>query len=304
MNKRSKLGVLTVLLVLVAGLITNFLLNAQLDVLNPAGEIATKERNLIVITALLALIVVVPVFALTGYIVWKFREGKDSKYTPDWDRSPVLETIWWGLPMAIITILAVITWNSSHQLDPYRPLASDKAPLNVQVIALDWKWLFIYPDEKIATVNYLRIPINRPVNFAITSDAPMNSFWVPRLGGQIYAMSGMSTQLHLMADQTGVFNGSSANISGRGFAGMNFKVQAVNQNQFDNWADLVRASPDNLSFAEYSKLARPSENNKVVIYAEPADNLYDSVVTQYMGVGHSLADQTYNSEGAGHAHSY
>jgi cytochrome o ubiquinol oxidase subunit 2 len=249
--------------------------------------------------------VVIPVFVLTVYIVLKYHEGnKTARYSPEWDHSRLLESMWWGLPLIIITILAVITWNSSHQLDPSRPIVSDKKPLTVQVVALQWKWLFIYPEQKIASVNYLQMPVDTPVNFQITSDAPMNSFWIPKLGGQIYAMSGMSTQLHLMASKQGVFNGSSANISGRGFAGMSFKAQAVTEQEFDSWAGIVQRSHQSLSFDEYAKLARPSENNQVALYSEPAVNLYDTVLMQYMGHSRMMPPQNYASMKVEYAHSH
>lgn len=305
MRIKGKFGL--VVLLLLTGLLAAgvYMVTANTDVLNPAGIIGEKERRLIVISFLLTMIVVVPVFALTIYIVWKYHEGNTAaKYSPEWDHSRLLESLWWGVPMLIITILAVITWNSSHQLDPARAIVSNKKPVNIQVVALEWKWLFIYPQEGIASINYLQMPVNRPVHFQITSDAPMNSFWIPKLGGQIYAMSGMSTQLNLMATQQGVFNGVSANISGRGFAGMKFKAQAVTENEFNNWADAVQHSNQALTYDEYEKLSQPSENNQVALYSQPQANLYDAVVMKYMGHGHQLPAQVNTNTETEHAHNY
>jgi cytochrome o ubiquinol oxidase subunit 2 len=253
-------------------------------VLNPQGVIAAKERSLIITATLLMLIVVIPVYVLTFLIVWKYREGnKKAKYTPDWDRHAGLEFAWWAIPGIIIAILAVITWHSSHTLDPFRPLASNKRPLTVQVVALQWKWLFIYPEQNIASINYLQIPAQTPINFQITSDAPMNSFWIPQLGGQVYAMSGMSTHLNLMADGLGTYRGVSANISGEGFAGMNFTVNSSTPEGFDQWVRVAHSSSKALSLSEYNKLARPSLDNPVAYYASSEQNLYGKVIGKFLG---------------------
>lgn len=251
-------------------------------VLNPSGEVASKQRNLIVFTAFLSLIVVIPVYAMLFVFAYKYREGnKKAKYTPDWDGSRLAEFTWWLIPGIIIFILAIVTWKSSHDLDPYKALASDKKPLNIQVVALQWKWLFIYPEQNIASVNYLQFPVNTPVNFQITADAPMNSFWIPKLGGQVYAMSGMSTQLHLSASEIGNYRGSSANISGKGFASMIFTTRVSPQDKFNQWVENTRSSQSNLSINAYNKLAQPSENNHITYYGNTQQDLYDLVVGKY-----------------------
>lgn len=255
-------------------------------VLSPAGEIARKERNLMAFALLLSALVVLPVFTMAIVIAAKYRESnhakKNLKYSPDWDRSRLFESLWWGVPCAIIIVLSVVTWNSSHALDPYRALASAKKPLTVQVICLDWKWLFIYPEQHIATTNLVEIPVNTPVNFQITSDAVMNSFWIPQLSGQIYAMPGMSTQLHLMADKTGSFYGSPANIAGSGFARMTFTAKSVSQTDFNNWIMNAQASSKELTTHAYSQLAKPSDNYPVTYYSTPMSDLYNDVVMKYM----------------------
>lgn len=261
----------------------SFLKDANIPVLNPKGIIGEKERQLLFIGVGLSLLVVVPVFTMTIFIVWKYREtNKKATYTPEWDHSRKAETIWWLIPTILIAIISIITWKSSYALDPYRQVASTNKPLNVKVVSLDWKWLFIYPKENIATVNYLVLPVNRPVTFDVTSDAPMNSFWIPQLGGQIYAMPGMSTQLNLMATSVGTFRGLSANISGSGFSSMNFVVKSTSGNDFDSWVSGVKKSSLSLNDASYRQLQNPSENYPATYYSSEQAGLYDTIVYKYM----------------------
>jgi cytochrome o ubiquinol oxidase subunit 2 len=256
--------------------------------LNPKGVIAARERSLMLTATLLMLVVVIPVYALTFFIVWRYHEGNPkARYEPDWDGNRRLEFTWWAVPGLIITILAVITWHSSRSLDPFKKLNAAEPPLKVQVIALQWKWLFIYPKEDIATINFVQFPENRPVEFNITSDAPMNSFWIPQLGGQIYAMSGMSTKLYLKASGSGRYQGSSANISGAGFASMNFIAKSFSQGDFDNWVQTVKKSHYQLGQSAYDELSRPSQNQAVSYYASAEPDLYNKVVTKYMSPGHT-----------------
>lgn len=250
--------------------------------LSPAGPIANKERALIIFACLLSLVVVVPVFTLTIMIVYKYREGRRAKYAPEVSGNVWLESIWWTIPSLLIFIVGVLTWRSSHVLDPFRPLDAAAKPLTVQVVALDWKWLFIYPDQHVASVNFMQIPTNTPVNLQITSDAPMNSFWIPQLSGQIYAMSGMNTQLHLLADKAGDYRGLSANISGRGFSGMHFTARAGSEGDFNQWVSLADRSPQRLNQAAYKHLAQPSTGNKVTYYSGASPQLYQSIIDKYM----------------------
>lgn len=255
-------------------------------VLNPKGAIAQEQFNILIFAALLSLVVVIPVFGLTFYIARKYRAGNTkAEYSPDWDHSRLAETIWWAIPIALVTVLAVITWKTAHSLDPFRPIQSDKKPITVQVVALQWKWLFIYPEQDIAVVNQVQFPVGTPVNFEITADAPMNSFWIPQLGGQIYAMAGMQTKLHLIADEAGTYNGSSANISGSGFAGMRFKAKATSQADFDKWVQSAKASPDMLTMDVYDELAEQSTDNPVAYYSSRDENLYNTIITKYMTPG-------------------
>lgn len=252
-------------------------------VLNPQGDIARQQRDLIVFTVILGMFVVIPVFIMLGLFAWKFREGNTkAKYRPNWDGDNRLEAIWWGIPIVIIAILSVITWQTSHSLDPYKKLDSNVKPVEVQVVALQWKWLFIYPEQGVASVNVLQIPEKTPINFTITSDAPMNSFWIPSLGSQVYAMSGMSTKLHLIADKPGEYRGSSANISGEGFADMKFIARATSRAGFDDWVGRVKTTSSNLDQARYDKVAKPATQDAPSFYVLKDKGLYDRIVMKYM----------------------
>lgn len=283
MNKTNKVALFVVAGLAAVATIFLMLHGNDLAILNPKGLVAEKQRNLIMFATLLSIIVVIPVFILTFTIAWKYRAGNiAARYTPDWDHNSKLEAVWWGIPCAIILVLSVVTWQSSHDLDPFKPLTSSVKPITIQVVALQWKWLFIYPDQSIATVNYVRFPAGTPVNFAITADAPMNSFWIPELGGQIYAMSGMSTQLHLVAASVGSYQGSSANLSGRGFAGMKFKAESTSQADFDRWVMEVKRSPQRLDSTSYAALAEPSQNNAPANFSTAQDDIYEQAITKYM----------------------
>lgn len=260
-----------------------YLRNRDIAVLNPKGPIAHQQMDLMITALLLMMIVVLPVFFMMFLFAWKYRAGnKKAKYTPDWDGHRIAEIAWWTIPGIIITILGFMIWRSSHDLDPYRALSSDKKPITVQVVALQWKWLFIYPEYGIASVNYLQFPEDTPLNFEITADAPMNSFWIPQLGGQVYAMAGMTTKLHLMADEPGSYAGSSANLSGEGFSNMTFTAKAGSRAEFDAWVKSLRASQKVLDMAEYAKLAKPSLDSAVISYSSTEPGLHSKVIDKYM----------------------
>lgn len=283
MKKYAKIAFAIALAVAITSVAGWFLRRHTIAVLQPAGEIGYKERNLIVFCAALSVAVVVPVFSMLGYFAWKYREGNTrAKYTPDVGGNGLAETIWWLIPTVLMVIISVLTWRSSYALDPFKPLPSKDAEVHVQVVALDWKWLFIYPDQGIATVNEAAIPVGKSVDFDITSDAVMTSFWAPQLGGQMYAMPGMSTSLHLKADKTGAYPGVAANISGKGFAGMKFTIKAMPSQQYAAWLGKVRQSPSVLTGSAYARLARPSQNNKPSYYKSVQSNLYDTIVYNYM----------------------
>lgn len=260
-----------------------YFLKEKIDVLFPNGAIALEQRNLLFVIQALMLLIIIPVYILTFIFSWRYRAGnKKAVYDPDLVDHKIAEIIWWGLPLVMVIIIGWLTWVKTHELDPYSPIASDKKPLKIEAIALQWKWLFLYPEQKIATVNYLQIPKDTPLHFEITADAPMNSLWIPDLGGQIYAMPGMNTQLYLIADQEGEFTGSSANISGKGFADMHFPVKATTEEEFQQWVSAAKNSTSSLSWEGYQKLAEPSEKNPITLYKLEDEKLFDQIMMKFM----------------------
>lgn len=253
----------------------------RFDVLSPSGAIAQQQKSLLLFALVLSAVVVIPVFTMLGLFAWKYREGGKGKHTPEWSENSALEALWWGIPIIIIVVLAVVTWRTSHSLDPYRPIASSHQTIEVQVVALQWKWLFIYPDKHIATVNKLVVPEDTPVHFTITADAPMSAFWVPALGTQIYAMNGMSSQLNLIADHTGQFDGYTTNINGKGYSDMKFVVDARTQTDFDKWTTTTASSSAKMDIATYEQIARPSTMEQKE-YALADSSLYDTIIYKYM----------------------
>ncbi|WP_366300558.1 ubiquinol oxidase subunit II [Pseudomonas atacamensis] len=273
------------LLGLVPLLGTLLLGGCNMTLLNPTGQVGLEQRNLIITATLLMLLVVVPVIVMTFLFAWKYRaSNKNAVYTPKWSHSTKIEVAVWTIPVLIIIALGYITYISTHELDPYRPIESDVKPVTIEVVALDWKWLFIYPEQGIATVNKIVFPAHTPINFKITSDAVMNSFFIPGLGGQIYAMAGMQTKLHLIADRNAEMDGISANYSGAGFTGMKFKAISTTQEDFDAWVSEVKKSPKQLDQAGYAALAKPSQNNPVELYSSVTPNQFQIIVDKYEGM--------------------
>jgi cytochrome o ubiquinol oxidase subunit 2 len=287
---RSSTRLSGVLTFVVAALLSG----CDMSVLDPKGQIAADEKSLIITATLLMLVVVVPVIFLTLYFAWKYREtNTEATYTPNWSYSHRIEAVVWAVPCAIILVLGTITWKTTHSLDPYKPLESTVKPITIDVVSLDWKWLFIYPDQHIATVNEVAFPANTPVNFRITSDTVMNVFFIPQLGSQIYAMAGMQTQVNLIADTEGVYDGLSTNFSGAGFPDMKFKAHATSQADFDAWVAKVKASPKHLGLDNYNDLAKPSEKDPVQYFSDVQPVLYAAVLDKYMdkSSGLKLADK-------------
>lgn len=260
-----------------------WLFGNEIAVLFPKGWVAIEQRNLLLIIQALMLLVIIPVYILTFVFSWRYRaDNKNATYDPDLVDSTLAEYIWWGLPLVMVAIVSVITYIKTHELDPFKPLASDKKAIKIEAVALQWKWLFIYPDEGIATVNYLQIPEKTPIHFEVTADAPMNSLWIPDLGGQIYAMPAMRTELNLIADQTGEFRGSSANISGEGFAGMHFMTKATTDKEYAEWVKAVKDKGVPLDFKSYAALAAPTQNVPVTLYKLNDKKLFDQIVMKFM----------------------
>lgn len=255
----------------------------KIAVLFPQGIIGLKERNLLFIIQALMLLVIIPVYILTFIFSWKYRaDNPKAKYDPDLVDNRLAEYIWWGIPIVMTLIVSVLTWVKTHELDPFKPIPSHNKEMTIQVVALQWKWLFIYPEEKIATVNFVQFPKDTPIRFVLTADAPMNSFWIPHLGGQIYAMPKMKTELHLIADAVGDFRGSSANLSGEGFAGMTFITRASTDEDYHRWVESAKQSSKALDLKEYDKLAAPSQNNPVEIFQLKDATLFDGIINKYM----------------------
>jgi len=260
-----------------------FFQGVDVAVLNPQGEIADKQRTLLIFASALSLIIIIPVYMLLVFFAWRYRDSnKKAAYRPNWANNKWLEIIWWGIPCVLIAILAIVAYRTSYELDQFRPLDSATKPVEVQVVALQWKWLFIYPEQQVASVNLMPIPEKTPINLSLTSDAPMNAFWVPSLGSQMYAMSGMSSKLHILANHTGDFNGSSANISGKGFADMAFTVRSQTREDFDAWVSATSAHSDNLDMASYEELAKPATVDQPAFYTLADAQLYDKIVMKYM----------------------
>jgi cytochrome o ubiquinol oxidase subunit II len=251
-----------------------------------AGIVASQETALIVEATVLMLIVALPVLGLAFYFAWHYREGNaGARWEPDWEHSKMDELIWWAVPLEVVLVLGALAWGSAHSLDPFKALAPMQGggpPLTVEVVSLEWKWLFIYPAQGVASVNYLALPEQTPVTFKLTSDAPMNALWIPQLGGQEMTMPGMITQLNLMADQTGQYRGLSSNFSGGGFAGMSFPVYSMTQEQFDQWVAQARAATSTLDWASYERLAQPSADDPAALYVLGDPGLYTKIVMQFM----------------------
>ncbi|MEO7277975.1 MAG: ubiquinol oxidase subunit II [Sphingomicrobium sp.] len=249
-------------------------------VLDPAGPVGRAEKTIFVNSTAIMLAIVIPTMLATIAIAFWFRRGNSkAAYRPEWEYSGAIELVVWAIPAMTVILLGGIAWIGSHQLDPARPLASKVAPIHVEVVSLDWKWLFIYPDQGIATVNQLVIPAGTPVNFRLTSGTVWNAFFIPRMGSMIYTMPRMTTQLNLQADRVGVFEGRSAQFSGDGFAGMEFKVHSVPPVQFAAWAAGARGSGPALDAAALAQLARPTSNVKPMRFGAVAPGLFEAIVS-------------------------
>jgi cytochrome o ubiquinol oxidase subunit II len=262
----------------------------RMVVLNPKGPIADAERGLMIDAFVVMMIVVVPVIVMALLFTWRYREGRNARYEPTWAYSAKVDAVVWLVPALIVIAVAVLLWRSTHHLDPYREIASSNPPLDVQVVAQDWKWLFIYPEQGVASVNQLAIPAGRPISLRITSDTVMNSFYVPALAGQIYAMAGMQTRLQLLADQPGKFVGRNTQYSGGGFSDQFFEVVALNPADFDAWVAKAKQAPGKLDPPTYAKLAEKSRLNPIVQYSTIEPKLFDSIIDKYTG-GHQAHGQ-------------
>jgi len=254
-------------------------------VLDPQGPVAAAERLILINATAIMLVVVLPVIVLTLAFAWWYRaSNKRADYRPDWSYSGEIELVVWSIPAMVVILLGAVAWIGSHELDPARALRSDSAPLRIEVVSLDWKWLFIYPEQQVASVNQLVVPAGAPVEFVMTSASVMNSFFVPQLGGQIYTMPGMATRLNLLADRPGDYPGLSANFSGDGFSDMRFMLHAVPAAEFQQWLERTRGAAPALDSAAYARLAAAGLENSRPTYGSIDPNLFEHIVQQTMPV--------------------
>ena len=264
-------------------------------VMNPTGDIALQQRNLILFAVGVMLLIVLPVMALTVLFAWRYRRGNANKvYDPTFDHSTTLELVIWSCPLLVIIALSLVTWTSTHLLDPFRPLdriapgrpvPPGTKPLDVQVVALDWKWLFIYPAQGIASVNELAVPVDVPVHFSITSTSQFNTFYAPTLAGMIYAMPSMRSELNAVLNKPGDSWGYSGNYTGRGYSDMRFQLHGMNQADFDRWVAGVRSGSGSLTTASYVTLEQPSEKVPVSHYAAVQPQLFNRVLNRCVEPG-------------------
>ncbi len=265
-------------------------------VMNPTGDIAVQQRNLILFATGIMLLIIVPVMVLTVLFAWRYRRGNPNKvYDPTFDHSTTLELVIWACPLLIIIALSVVTWTSTHLLDPFRPLdrlaagkpiAPNTKPLEVQVVALDWKWLFIYPEQGIATVNELALPVDVPVHFSITSTSQFSTFYAPTMAGMIYAMPGMQSVLNAVLNAPGESWGYSGNYTGRGHTDMRFKLRGMTPGDFNRWVTQVKASNQGmLAPTNYGALEKPSIKVPVLHFGSVMPGLFDRVVNRCVAPG-------------------
>jgi cytochrome o ubiquinol oxidase subunit 2 len=248
-------------------------------VLDPVGPVASAEKTILINSTAIMLAIIVPtIIATVAVAFWFRRSNTRAKYRPNWEYSGAIELVVWSVPALTVMLLGGIAWIGSHKLEPSKPLESRVPPINVEVVSLDWKWLFIYPDQGIATVNQLVVPAGTPINFRLTSATVWNTFFVPQMGSMIYTMPRMTTRLALAADRVGVFEGRSAHFSGDGFPGMQFNVNAVSAQQFANWTQAAHRSTRVLDGGAYSELAKPSSYVKPMTFGNVVPGLFEAVV--------------------------
>lgn len=279
--------------------------------MSPSGDVAVQQRNLIIISLILMLLIVVPVIVVTLIWAWHYRASNHkASYDPEWDHSTIVELMIWSAPLLIVIALGAVTWVSTHKLDPYRPLDRvapgqvvpvDAKPLEVDVVALDWKWLFIYPEQNLAVVNEMAAPVDRPIHFNLTASTVMNSFFIPALAGQIYAMPGMQTTLQAVINKPGDYQGFSANYSGAGFSYMNFTFHGMSDDDFAKWVAHAKSGGGTLDQATYAKLEAPSQREPVRYYGNVSPGLYRSILNRCVQPGAACMNMLRMSEPSGGA---
>ena len=289
MSRKPLRGLLLIPVLLLGG--------CKLVLLDPSGDVARRQSDIMVSTTLIMALIIVPVLIAIAVIAWRYRaSNQQARFDPTWDHSPQLELLVWAGPLLIIIAIGAISWIGTHQTDPFRPLdriapnqpvPAGVKPLEVEVVSLRWKWLFLYPQYGIATVNQLAAPVGRPIRFKLTSDAMMDSFFVPTLVGQIYTMPGMQTILHAVINKPGTYRGFSANYSGEGFTDMRFKFLGMSPRDFDAWVDKARAAGGDLDLASYRQLREPSRAAPVQYYAKFDPSLFERILNLCVDPGHA-----------------
>lgn len=256
----------------------------DLALFNPKGEIAEYEKWLLIFSALVMLIVIIPCIIMAVVFPWWYRESnKKATYKPEWKESKTLEKFLWGVPIAIIAVLTFITIQSTIDLNPKKPIQSDKEPLVIEVVSMDWQWLFIYPEEGIATINSLYVPVDRPLKFKLTSQTVMNAFYIPQIGTQLDVMSGMENILHLIVNEAGVYHGASYGFSGAGYSDMKFKVHGVSETDYATWIQEKQALNNPLDWAKYQAFVKEQPIKAPEQYFHPVEKgLYLRVISQFL----------------------
>lgn len=283
----------------------------DLVVMQPSGDVALQQRNLVLASTGLMLLIILPVIGLTLFFAWRYRASNEAAvYDADWHHSTQLELVIWTAPLIIVIALGALTWISTHTLDPYRSLmrigpgravAAGVKPLEVEVVALDWKWLFVYPEYGIATVNELAAPVDRPIAFKITASSVMNAFYVPALAGMIYAMPGMETKLHAVINKAGTYKGLSSHYSGSGFSRMTFQFHGLEGKDFDAWVAKAKDTGSELSREAYRELEKPSEGVPPTFYKSVADGLFGSILNMCAFPGKMCMSEMMKIDAAGGA---
>jgi len=260
---------------------------SEMVLFDPKGPVGETERFVILTAFALMLIVVIPVFIMAYWFSRKYRStNTKAPYDPKWSYSGKIEFVIWVIPAIIVTCLGILTWNTTFRLDPYKPLDSAVKPITIEVVSLDWKWLFIYPEENIAVVSEVVFPADTPLNFRLTSDTVMTSFFIPQLGSQIYAMAGMTSRLHLLANEPGTYAGQNQQFSGFGYANMTFKAIATSPEHFAAWVQEVKKSPKKLDPARYRELVKPTTGYPVTYFSSSTPDLFNSIIATYHDSSH------------------
>ena len=302
-NKLSVAKALLFVFLLVGGVsayIMHFLKDSNTSTLNPKGSVAAEQTHLIYLVAAIVLGVAVPTLMLLYFTAWKYRASNNkATYEPGAHNGKTFVFSIWAIPTLAMLILALILVPVTRRLDPKKPVDNGRVPITIQVVALRWKWLFLYPEQQIATINNITIPKNQPVTFELTADeAPMSSFWIPNVGGQLYAMTGHVNRLNLMATEIGEYHGASAEINGPGFADMRFTAKVTSDQDFQKWVNQIKRESTQLDESVYNNLRKPSEDQPTASYYPYAPDLYNNVVMKYMDMhANQMTDMPTNNTG-------